>query len=78
MNISEVKKRLYKENPVASLTTIKKGIIHYMAALPDTTDHGADVIYFDVPVSDIGDAEFKAQMDSKHLNRWIVDYNPEK
>jgi hypothetical protein len=29
-------------------------------------------VNFEIPINDMGDADFFSQMDSKHLNRWIV------
>ena len=64
----EIKKALYKENPNAILTSIKKGNINYSAHIPSLEV----IIQFEVPFGDIGDAKFLSSMDSKLLIRWIV------
>ena len=30
-------------------------------------------VFFEIPVDDMGDADFKSEMDAKLLNRWIVE-----
>jgi hypothetical protein len=67
MEKNEIKKALYKQNPKATLDYIRKGNAYYFTVLEDGTR-----INFEVPVSDMGDADFLAHMDSKLLNRWIV------
>ena len=68
MTKNEIKKALYKHNPVAYLKMIRKGVAYYEAML-----HNVIEIRFEVPISDMGDADFLDHMDSKLLNRWIVD-----
>ena len=68
MTKNEIKKELYKNNPVAHFDYIRKGIAYYFTML-----HNEKEIRFEVPVSDMGDADFHEKMDSKHLNRWIVE-----
>lgn len=67
MEKNEIKKALYKQNPKAALDYIRKGNAYYFTVLEDGTK-----INFEVPVSDMGDADFFGDMDSKLLNRWIV------
>lgn len=67
MEKNEIKKALYKQNPKAVLDYIRKGNAYYFTVLEDGTK-----INFEVPVNDMGDADFLAHMDSKLLNRWIV------
>ncbi len=66
MNINEVKKTLYKENPRAHLIRIKKGYLHYETILE------TGVVVFQVPYVDIQDGIFEVEMDAKHLIKWIV------
>jgi len=64
----EIKKALYKEKPEASLLMIRKGVAYY-----ETSINNGYVVYFEVPIDDMGDADFFPIMDGKLLNRWIVD-----
>ncbi len=66
MNLTEIKKELYKQKPVANLRYIRKGVAYYYADLEQQR------INFEVPVSDMGDAYFTPSMDGKLLNRWIT------
>ena len=65
MDIVEIKKELYKQKPQAFLRYIRKGIAYYAADLTQQR------IYFSIPVSDMGDADFKPTEDAKLLSRWI-------
>ncbi len=67
METNEIKKELYKHNPIAYLKMIRKGVAYYEAMLHNVTE-----IRFEVPVSDMGDADFLFQMDSKLLIRYIA------
>lgn len=62
----EIKKALYKEKPTAQLKFIRKGVVYYYTQLSNGT-----FIDFQVPVDDMGDADFYTEMDAKLLNRWI-------
>lgn len=66
MEKNEIKKELYRNNPAAQFEYIRKGVAHYTAQLPTGT------VRFEIPVSDMGDADFHPMMDSKHLIRWIA------
>lgn len=66
MELNEIKKRLYKEKPVARFTYIKHGIAHYYTDLDESR------IHFSIPISDMGEAQFDVSMDAKLLIRWIV------
>jgi hypothetical protein len=68
MNLmNEIEKKLYKENPAAIFQAVKNGICQYEAELSDGTS-----IRFSIPVSDMGETEFKRNIEAKHLRRWIV------
>jgi hypothetical protein len=67
-SITEIKKILYKEKPMATLLFIRKGIAHYSTPLSN-----GSTVMFEVPVSDMGTADFTSVMDAKLLNRWIVE-----
>lgn len=66
MEKNELKKLLYRENPTAKLTYIRKGSAYYTSKTNDVT------IDFIIPISDMGDADFHNEMESKLLIRWIV------
>ena len=66
MELNDIKKALYKQNPKAVLDYIRKGVAYYWTSLEDGTK-----ITFVIPISDMGDADFLGHMDSKVLNRWI-------
>lgn len=66
MTNNEIKKALYKEKPEASLLMISSGVAHYEASIDD-----GYVVYFNVPISDMGDTRFYPIMDAKLLNRWL-------
>jgi len=68
MEKNEIKKALYKENPQAVLKHIRKGVVYYSAHIASTEQ----VVQFEVPVDDMGDADFLSNMDGKLLIRWIV------
>jgi hypothetical protein len=65
MTLNEIKKILYKENPTAKFQHIRNGVVYYTT----TTSNG--VVVFQIPVSDMGEAAFSNEMESKFLNRWI-------
>jgi hypothetical protein len=67
MNLTEIKKELYKQKPQANLRYVRKGYLYYYADLVEQR------VNFEVPVSDIGDADFTPTMDAKLLNRWLVE-----
>ncbi len=68
MTLTETKKLLYKENPKAQFDYIRQGKAYYHS---DTTE---GIVNFEIPVSDMGSADFFPEMESKFLNRWIVSY----
>lgn len=66
MEKNELKKVLYREKPLANLTYVRKGVIYYECVVNDIH------ILFEVPVNDIGDADFFPTMRAQHLIRWLV------
>lgn len=66
MNINEIKKALYKENPRAILMLIRDQMCSYETLLKDGT-----VIPFEVPMIETKGADFFSKMDAKYLIRWI-------
>lgn len=67
MEKNEVKKALYKQNPKATFNFIRKGVAYYTTEINETFQ-----IFFEIPVIDMGDADFESTMDAKLLIRWIV------
>lgn len=68
MELNDIKKALYKENPHAVLKHIRKGVVYYSAHIASIDQ----IVQFEVPVNDMGDADFLFHMDSKLLIRWIT------
>lgn len=66
MDIVTVKKFLYKQKPKATLRYIRKGVAYY-----DTCLENGKKIVFEIPIGDMGDADFLPIMEGKHLIRWI-------
>ena len=66
MNITEIKKELYKLNPFAHFISAKKGALYYEYITPDNF-----IVLFRVPFEDMGDAAFGKIERAKHLIRYI-------
>jgi hypothetical protein len=75
MNLTEIKKELYKQKPTAELLYIRKGVVYYDAKIKIEEEPiiKYKTIFFEVPVSDMGDADFTPTMDAKLLNRWLSE-----
>ena len=69
MSLTNVKKKLYRENPEAIFLMVKSGIAYYDTQFKDGT-----VLDFEVPVNDMGEAAYMGRMDSKLLIRWIAKH----
>jgi len=67
MTSVQIKKATYKEKPVAHFRLIRSGIAHYYADLNEFRVH------YEIPVIDMGSADFTPLMDAKLLNRWIAN-----
>lgn len=65
MSNTEIKKALYKQKPEARIIYIRKGVAYYYADLKEKRVH------FEIPVNDMGDADFLPRMEAKLLGRWI-------
>jgi len=63
---TEIKKRLYKEKPEALFSHIKMGTAYYYCKLDEET------LIFEIPVSDMGEAQFGSRMEAQLLIRWLV------
>jgi hypothetical protein len=71
MGITEIKKELYKQKPIAAFKFIRMGVAYYTAAIE--YDNKTVDIEFQVLVNDMGDTDFLPYMDAKLLNRYIVE-----
>ena len=68
MEITEIKKSIYKQNPKAILMYIRKGNCLYETVLLE-----GEKMHFSIPISDMGDADFFSEMDAKYLIRWLTN-----
>ena len=75
MEKNEIKKMLYKQNPSAKLSFIRKGKVYYTATIivDGESDSESFNVTFEIPVDDMGEADFFTIMESKYLNRWIYE-----
>lgn len=67
MGINEIKKALYKEKPIAVNNYKDEVSYGYETTLKDGT-----LIYFKVPLSEMGEKLFSDQESSQLLIRWII------
>lgn len=70
MDITRVKKELYKQKPKALFSHIRKGYAYYNTNL--VIDDQTEKVMFEIPISDMGDSDFHYEMESQRLNRWIL------
>jgi hypothetical protein len=75
MEKNEIKKELYRQKPEAELLYIRKGIAHYdtKIRIKEEPIIQFKTLFFEVPVSDMGDADLLPKMDAKLLIRYLVD-----
>lgn len=75
MTKNEIKKILYKQNPKANFSYIRKGIVYYNTIInTEETEDKKSIpyqVFFEIPVMDMGDADFFNEMEGKYLIRWI-------
>jgi hypothetical protein len=71
MEKNEVKKALYKQNPKAEFKFIRKGVAYYLTII-ESESYEPVQIRFEIPVIDMGEADFETYMESKYLIRWIM------
>ena len=67
--INNIKKDLLKSEPIAFFNYIRKGNAYYHCDL-----NGMEV-WFEIPIFDMGDADFGSTMPSNLLLRWIYLIN---
>ena len=75
MTKNEIKKSLYKQNPKVNFDYIRKGIAYYKTFITteNTEEEKSDIyqVFFEIPIIDMGDADFSQEMEGKYLIRWI-------
>ena len=72
MEKNDIKKALYKQKPMAKLEFIRVGVAYYSTIV--INEEGEDFkVSFQVPVDDMGDADYFPEMDAKLLNRYISE-----
>jgi len=71
MERNDIKKALYKQNPKAQFEYIRKGNAYYNTVV-ENAESGSVFVKFEIPVDDMGDADFGVEMESKLLQRWIM------
>lgn len=71
---NEIKKLLYKQKPKAELLFIRKGVAYYDTVLVVEEEPMKihKTFFFEVPIEDMGEADFLPEMDAKLLIRWLV------
>jgi hypothetical protein len=67
MEKNEIKKLLYKQDPIATRVNYTETEYDYVAYVNE--DY---LVKFKVPTSDMGDGKFTPEMQAKYLIRWIV------
>lgn len=72
MDLNTVKKEILKQKPTAFLGYIRKGNAYYKAEIEGEKNKYVKVL-FEVPVTDMGDADFTPMMEAKLMNRWILN-----
>lgn len=70
MTANEIKKELYKQNPIANLILIHKGIVRYEASLY-SEDNKYHIVSFNVPVSEMDNVAFFEAMIATSLIKYL-------
>lgn len=65
MNLTEIKKALYKEKPIATLKERTKAGLHYEAVCTE------GIVEFVIPYDEVGEDLFTGTMEAQLLIRWI-------
>ena len=75
MTTTEIKKELYKQKPKAKLLYIRNSIAYYECTIKTQVKPiiTYKTLFFHIPVSDMGDADFLPTMDAKLLIRWLIN-----
>lgn len=74
MTLTEIKKALYKQKPTATFHHCRKSLngvyLVYVCEIGGNT--GIPDVFFEIPVEELGDGLFFAEMESQLLIRYIV------
>jgi hypothetical protein len=72
MTKDDVKKSLYKENPMAKFSGVDKHGIHYTTILTN-----GSCVVFTIPLDpvELGETRFGDDKSAKHLNRYIASWD---
>lgn len=78
MKTNDIKKLIYKQNPMATFNMCRGGTLYYYSTISSNRTEENPIlsyanIFFEIPISDIGTTDFYAEMTAKHLLRWIVN-----
>lgn len=68
MNLNDIKKKLYKEEPDAILMYVDGSGARYNTVFDDGV-----VVFFQVPANEMGTTSFYPVMEAKYLIRWITE-----
>lgn len=93
MTLTEIKKEIYKQQPIAYFQFIRLGVAYYYGvikgeeavdAVPQSTTVYKDGrcwhgirVKFEIPINDMGNSDFLPTMEAKYLIRWIVEETEE-
>ena len=72
---TDIKKFTYKQKPKAIFQRLRMGVAYYnfpifVEGAEDSND-GRIIYECEIPVSDMGTADFYPEMEAKHLLRWL-------
>ena len=73
MTTTEIKKELLKVKPIAKFGYIRQGYVYYSATFMGTSGDNVLNVIFEIPVNDMGSADFLPEMPAQSLNRWILN-----
>lgn len=72
MDLDTIRKFLSETNPDAHLKSIKKNVGLYYSNI--SIDNSKYIAYFQIPLEEIMDLEFKIDMQSKELLNWLTNF----
>lgn len=72
MELNEIKKALYKQNPNATLQSVRADGITYSS--PISIGEGITFVYFRVPLNELGETIWQPNIDGKLLIRYLINY----
>ena len=74
VTLTDIKKQTYKQQPVAKFINIRNGKAFYTFSLSFEGYKDGKLTYeCQIPISDMGDASFNAEMEAKFLLRWVQE-----